>query len=129
MSYKKFSLVLGFLVWLFGTIPFSLWGDSFFLTNNLLVMLLLYFGIIPILYFLTSIVYTKFQLTKPEILEATMLMVLPGLVLDVLVFMNYQVVFPALTIFDAGSFISYVIWIYSIALILGLLKKSGKAHR
>lgn len=126
MNYKKFSFIFGFSIWLFGTLPFSFWGDKFFLTNNLLIMALFYIGIIPILYLLTSWVFKKYQLTKSEILESTILMSIPALILDAFVFKYFHQVFPTLNPIDAGSLSSFVIWIYGIVLILGLLKKSQK---
>ena len=78
---------------------------------------------------MTSWVYKKYQLTKSEILESTILMAIPALILDAFVFKFYNEVFPTLNPIDAGSLSSFIIWIYGILLIIGLLKKSQNSNK
>lgn len=124
MNYKKFSLITGFSVWLIGTLIFSLWGDKFFLTNNRLIMTLLYIGVIPLLYLIIYGLSRKYKLNKNEIVESTIYMAVPALILDAFVFRYYQLFFPRLEPFDANLLSSLVIWIYGIVLIVGLLLKA-----
>lgn len=123
MDYKKLSLIIGFSVWLFGTLLFSFWGDRFFLTDNRLIMALLYIGVIPFLYLIISGVAVKYRLTNDEILESTILMAVPALILDTFVFKYYQLFFPKLEPIDASALSSFVIWIYGVLLLSGLLIK------
>ena len=51
MNYQKFSLIFGFFVWLLATLPFTIWGDTFFIIGNHIVLLLFFIGVMPLFFF------------------------------------------------------------------------------
>ncbi len=123
MSYQKFSMTLGFLIWLVATLLFRFYGADFFLTEDAMVMGTFYFGIIPLLYLLVNWMFKKYRLSKTDRIRSVVLMILPGMALDTLCIKYYWVVFPAFSQETAVTLGSWVIWVNFIILIIGLLSK------
>ncbi|BDD03948.1 DUF5367 domain-containing protein [Aureibacter tunicatorum] len=122
MNYKKFSLTFGFLVWLFSSLPFRYWGNSFFIIKNPFILILLFLGVIPVLYLLTTWVFHRFKLTGLKKLESSAFMAIPGMICDVACLKFHDIVFPKLTIEEAIVLGSWVLWAYSIVLLIGILE-------
>jgi hypothetical protein len=126
MNYQSFSLVFGFSVWLVATLPFSMWGDAFFRVENPLVLAGFFLGVIPVLYFLAKWVFDRYGLVGRERLESTVLMTIPGMICDVLCLKFHHFVFPKFTIEQAIVLGAWILWVYAIVLLLGVIRSSNK---
>ncbi|OJJ15632.1 hypothetical protein BKI52_37755 [marine bacterium AO1-C] len=123
MSYKKFSVLLGFAVWLLATLIFRFLGQHFFFTENPLIMTGLYIIVIPLLGFIANKAFQKYQLTQPQSIEASVYLVLPGMLLDVVCIQFFAQVFPNLSPKADASFGAWLMWAYASVLVFGLLRK------
>jgi hypothetical protein len=121
MNYQKFSLAFGFSIWLIATLIFRFWGHYFFFIENNLLITTFFIGIIPVLYFLAKSIFNQFQLVRADQLKSAILMALPGMVFDVFCIKYHAIVFPNLTIEQSIVLGSWVIWTYSLVILLGLL--------
>lgn len=123
MNYKLFSLTTGFSIWFLATLVFRIAGHHFFLTQNPLVLTLLYLILIPSLGFVANRVFNKYKLTKAEAVQSAALMVLPGMLLDTFCVQFFALVFPNLPEEDGATFGSWLMFAYSIVLLSGLFRK------
>lgn len=126
MNYKFFSLTIGFTIWLIATIAFRILGHHFFLTENHLVMSLLYLALIPVLGFIATWTFNRYNLNKLEAIQSAAIMVLPGMFLDVFCIKFFASVFPNLPEKDGVTFGSWLMFAYSMVLIFGLIRKGNK---
>ncbi|WP_194972587.1 DUF5367 domain-containing protein [Aquiflexum lacus] len=125
MDYKKFSLFLGFMVWLMATIAFRFAGQYFFLTDNTLVMVGLYILVVPVLGVLANWVFNSYQLGRLESIQSATLIVLPGMAFDTFIIIFFPVVLPNLPPTDAPIFGSWLMWAYASVLAFGLTRKES----
>ena len=123
MNYKKYSAIFGFTIWLIATLLFRFWENSFFFIDNSIVITSLFLGTIPILYFLMKWFFNKFRLRKNQILESAILMSIPGMILDVIAIKYHFLVFPTMSKEEIIVLTSWVIWAYTVVLLIGLLSK------
>lgn len=126
INYKTFSLLFGFTVWLFATLAFRYGSHLFFLPDNPPVLISLFLLVIPVLGFLTFYVFRKYRLSGPERVNSAVLMALPGMILDTLCIQFFETVFPALRPEDGASLGAWLLWVYAVVLIWGLLKKKAE---
>ncbi len=126
MTYKKFSLIFGLSIWLIATLVFRYTASSFFNIESHVTITLLYIGTIPILYVLSHWVFNKFKLTQNEITQCAVLMSIPGMLLDTFAIKFYPLVFPTFTMEETIVLGSWVIWAYTIVLLIGLFAKTKK---
>lgn len=127
MNYKVLSFLVGFGIWLMATIAFRLFGHYFFITDNTFILIALYLLLIPVLGLIVNGVINKYKLNKLETVHSTVIMILPGMILDTLCIYFFSLVFPNLPAIDGVVFSSWLMWAYSIVLIFGLLRKDIKA--
>ncbi|MBL4649511.1 MAG: DUF5367 family protein [Aureispira sp.] len=123
MNYQKFSLALGFFIFLIFTLIFSFWGHLFFYIENELLISAFFISAIPTIYFLGKWVFNRFKLTKEAQLRSTVLMAVPGMLCDGLCLRYHSIVFPTLTIEQTIVLFSWVIWVYLFILLVGLMGK------
>ncbi len=124
MNYKKFSLLFGFSIWLIATLLMRSFGDSILIIENTIVLASLYFGVIPLLFFLIKYVINRFKLCQKAQLKSAVLMAVPGMFCDVLCIKFHAIVFPKFTLDQTITLGSWVLWIYTLVLILGLCLKT-----
>ena len=123
-NYLLVSFIVGFLVWLLATILFKIAGHYFFLVDNVLVLLILYFILIPALGFISTSVFNKFNLNNLESVKSAVVMVLPGMLLDTLCIQFFEKIFLNMPEIYSKTFASWLMFAYSIVLISGLLRKN-----
>jgi len=128
MSYKRFSFLIGFTVWLLATLAFRFFGQYFFLTENPLVMIGLYLLVVPLLGLIAQVVFQKYQLNQAQRIEAAVWMVLPGMLLDTICIQFFAQVFPNLPIKADAPFGAWLMWAYASVLVFGLLRKKLQAR-
>lgn len=126
MNYQVFSFGFGFSVWLIASLPFRFWGELFFRVEKGAVLLLFFLGIIPVLLLLTEWVFKRFQLTKETRLQSAVLMALPGMFCDVLCLQYHVFVFPKLSLEQTVVLGAWILWVYSLVLLLGIIPRGGK---
>ena len=123
MNYRIFSLIIGFTIWLLATIAFRVAGQYFFLTDNSIVLIVLYLAVIPVLGFVANWVFNKYKLKKLEAVQSAVIMVLPGMIFDTFCVEYFAWVFPNLPETDAATFGSWLMWAYATVLVFGLIRK------
>jgi hypothetical protein len=126
MSYQRFSLLFGFSVWFIASLPFTIWGDSFFLIENPFLLTGFFLGAIPVLYLLARWVFGRFKLLGSQRLESAVLMTIPGMFCDVFCLKFHHYVFPKLTIEQAIVLGAWVLWVYVLVLLIGVLKSKNR---
>lgn len=129
MNYKSFSLTVGFTIWLIATLVFRIAGHHFFLTENHLIIALLYLVLIPFLGFVAIWTFNRYNLNKPEAIQSAAIMVLPGMLLDSVCIKFFAFVFPNLPEKDGITFGSWLMFAYSIVLLFGLIRKENKIQQ
>ena len=122
INFQKFSFVFGFSIWLLATLIVRYWGDTIFQIENNFLLSSLFLGAIPVLYFLSNWVYSLYKLSGDTILKSTVLLVTPGMVCDVICLKFHSIVFPTLSLEQSVVMASWVIWVYTIVLLIGLTK-------
>ncbi len=122
INYQKFSLVFGFFVWLVGTLIVRYWGDTIFQIENNFLLSCLFLGAIPVLYLLVQWGFSLYKLSGDTKLKSAVLMAAPGMVCDVACIKFHSVVFPTLTLAQSVVMASWVIWVYIVVLLIGLIK-------
>ncbi len=122
MNYQKFSLLCGFSVWLVGTLAVRYFGDSIFQINNNYIVYSLFLGAIPALYLISSLVFNLYKLSGETKLKSSVLMTVPGMICDVACIKFHFVAFPLLSIEQSILMASWVLWVYVIVLLNGLIK-------
>ncbi|UUC47307.1 DUF5367 domain-containing protein [Flavobacterium cerinum] len=125
-NYPLVSFIVGFLVWLLATVLFRVAGQHFFIVDNVFVMVALYIILIPALGFIATMVFNKFKLDKLESIKSAAIMVLPGMLLDTLCVQFFGELFPNMPEAYSKTFASWLMFAYSIVLISGLLRKTGR---
>lgn len=124
MTYPGFSLLIGFSIWLLATIAFRVGGQFFFLTENPVVLIGLYLIVVPFLGGIALWVFNRYQLNKPEAVQAAALMVLPGMFFDTFCIKFFAWVFPNLPETADATFGSWLMWAYATVLVFGLLRRA-----
>ncbi|WP_289662651.1 DUF5367 domain-containing protein [Flavobacterium panacagri] len=125
-NYLLISFIVGFLVWFTATILFRIAGHYFFIVDNPLIMLVLYIILIPVLGFISTSVFNKFNLNNPESIKAAVAMVLPGMLLDTLCIQFFEKLFLNMPESYSKTFASWLMFAYSVVLLFGLFRKNKK---
>jgi len=128
MNYKRFSLLIGFTIWLLATVAFRVAGQYFFLTENPVVLTGLYLILIPVLGFVANWVFNKYGMTRAEAVQAAVMMVLPGMIFDAFCIKFFAWVFPNLPESQGATFGSWLMWAYALVLIFGLMRKGSRVR-
>lgn len=122
-NYRRISLIVGFLVWLFATILFRMAGQYFFIVDNTWILFALYLVLIPALGFISITVFNYCKLNRSESIVSAALIVLPGMMLDSYCVQFFEDIFPNMPATDSKTFGSWLMFAYAIVLIFGLLRK------
>lgn len=123
MNYARFSFLLGFLAWFLATLLFRFLGQIFFRPEDGIFLLGIYVIIVPVLGILAILVFKKFRLSKLESVYASVLMVLPGVLIDSFVVQNFSSIFPNMPGSYAAPFGAWLLWAYGFLLLIGVLQK------
>lgn len=120
MYYRQFSFVFGFIVWLVATLVFRFWGTSFFLIENDFIIISLYLITVPALYFLITLFFNVFKITRVERLKSAVFMAIPGMIGDVLCMKFHSIVFPEFSTQQTTVLGSWILWAYVVVLLTGI---------
>lgn len=124
--YLLISFTVGFLIWLVATVLFRIAGHYFFRVDQVGVMIALYLGLIPALGLIATTVFNKCKLGRLESVQAGVVMVLPGMLLDTFCIQFFEKIFPNMPEIYSKTFGSWLMFAYAIVLISGLLRKPQK---
>lgn len=120
---------VGFGVWLLATIAVRLFGHLIFLTENAPVMIGLYIaagvGVGGIAWFM----YRWQGLDVGQRFQAGVYLVLPGMLLDVFVVQFFTAVFPNMPAIADGPFGAWLLWAYSVPLLLAVVYRGSARQR
>lgn len=118
----RFFLCLGFGIWLVASALFRFVGHYFFILEQPLLMIATYILAIPIVWVATIPIYSLKKTKDTERLVAAVCIVLPGMLIDAVVLLVFNNVFPNLSADLDRYFASWLLWAYSLILITGFTK-------
>jgi len=123
MNNKNWQTILlnGFLIWLVATIIFRLLGQYFFITEDNLILIILYASVIPSLSFVSIMIFRRFHVLGLDCILGSVLLVLPGMILDTIVIQLFSDLMPNMPASRASTFGSWLMWAYSIVLLTGIV--------
>ncbi|MCZ8156907.1 MAG: DUF5367 domain-containing protein [Leptospira sp.] len=119
-------LLNGFSIWLVATITFRLLGHYFFITDDNLILIVLYVSVIPSLPIVSIMIFRHFHLVGLDCVLGSVLLVLPGMILDTIVIQCFSDLMPNMPVSRASTFGSWLMWAYSIVLLSGILYGQSK---
>ena len=114
---------IGFTAWLVATLAIRLVGDRIFQARGLGLALLFAATAIAVGAAVSSLL--RPIPTREARLEAAVLLVLPGILLDTGSVLWFSAVFPNLPPSAGMPFAALLLWAYAIALLAGALSKPG----
>ncbi|MEY9977941.1 DUF5367 domain-containing protein [Lysinibacillus sp. RC79] len=120
----RFFLCWGFWIWLVASAVFRLMGHYFFTLEEPFLMIAVYILAIPLIWVVTIPIYSMKKLKHTERLLAAICIALPGMLIDAIVLLVFDNVFPNLSPDLDRYFASWLLWAYSIILITGFTKAS-----
>jgi hypothetical protein len=115
-----FFPVWGFLLWLAATVVLRVTGEHYLHPDHPYIAALAFLMTMPLIAVATWPVYDWRRINLFERPRAAVLMCLPGLLLDVVVLVQFSRVFPNL---DGGEALlgGWLLWVYALVLITGLV--------
>ncbi|MBD2773931.1 DUF5367 domain-containing protein [Iningainema tapete] len=116
-----FFVLLSFLIWLIATLILRLWGHTFFIPSNSLLMSL---NFLWSLSFWPLIVYGIFRWQKvqpQQRRDVAICLAIPGMLLDVLTTYFFAQVFPNMSPWADGPYGAWLLWGYAILLLTGVI--------
>ncbi|WP_299094075.1 DUF5367 domain-containing protein [uncultured Metabacillus sp.] len=118
-----FFLFWGFFVWLGATLIFRFGGQFFFLYDQPLLMIMSYTLVVPLIAVLTLPVYKWKKVHSNQKIKAALFIALPGMLIDAVVLIYFQNLFPNLDPNTDKYFASWLLWAYSLILLSGFIEK------
>ncbi|KOP80360.1 hypothetical protein AMS59_02915 [Lysinibacillus sp. FJAT-14745] len=120
----RFFLCWGFGIWLVASAVFRLMGHYFFTLEEPFLMIAAYILTIPLIWVVTIPIYILKKIKDTERLLAAICIALPGMLIDAVVLLVFDNIFPNLSPDLARYFASWLLWAYSLILITGFTKVS-----
>jgi len=124
MKNRGLYLGIGFLIWLLATIVFRVAGHLFFLTENAIVVAGLYIATGIALFIVAQVIFRWQSLNNSQQIEASALLVLPGMIADAIVILFFTQVFPNMPLQADGTFGAWLLWAYASVLIAGFVTRN-----
>jgi hypothetical protein len=128
MNYKIISVVSGLLVWLVVSIAIRMFGQLVFIPGDPAVLAVLYLASFAGLVLALRLMFRLMSLLVQQVFLATILMVLPGMVLDGVALAFYPVVFPNLDPAACGLFGGWLLVAYAGVLAGAVTWPIGRRH-
>ncbi|MFJ7734075.1 DUF5367 domain-containing protein [Lysinibacillus sp. NPDC097231] len=119
-----FFLCWGFGIWLLASAIFRLVGHYFFTFEEPFLMIATYILAIPLVWIATIPIYSLKKIKGTARLLAAICIVFPGMLIDAVVLLVFDNVFPSLSNDLDRYFASWVLWAYSLILLTGFTKAS-----
>ncbi|MGE7688536.1 DUF5367 family protein [Lysinibacillus sp. NPDC097214] len=119
-----FFLCWGFAIWLVASAVFRLMGHYFFILEKPLFMMTAFILVIPLIWIATIPIYSLKKIKGSERLLAAICIALPGMLIDAIVLLVFDNVFPNLSADVDRYFAAWLLLAYSLLLITGFTKAS-----
>ena len=119
-----FFLCWEFAIWLVASAVFRLMGTYFFILEKPLFMIAAFILAIPLVLIATIPIYSLKKIKGTKRLLAAICIVLPGMLIDAVVLVVFDNIFPNLSADVDRYFASWLLWAYSLILITGVTKGS-----
>ncbi len=112
-------VLIGFIVWLAATVVFRLWGAELLAPHTPLLWIS-FIGVVPVIALLMKLAFALGKAAPAERPLATLLMALPGMLLDVISTSFHRLVFPEIPESEFYLFSAWLLWAYSLVLLVGI---------
>jgi RsiW-degrading membrane proteinase PrsW (M82 family) len=113
------NIAWGLVLWISATALFRLFGQFFLDPSKSLPIVLTFFFTIPLIAVSVLPFYYLRKIPELKRLQSAVLIALPGMILDVLSLIYFDIVFPNLTTASQPIFAAWLLWAYSLILISG----------
>ncbi|MED4452398.1 DUF5367 family protein [Metabacillus fastidiosus] len=119
----KFFYFFGFILWLAATLFFRIAGH-YILVPNVLILTMTFLVTIPLIITVTFPLYKFKKVDSDDVMKAAVSIALPGMLLDIISFLNFSTVFPNLQANGSTYFGAWLLFAYSLILMTGFIKIS-----
>ncbi|MEC2075281.1 DUF5367 family protein [Metabacillus fastidiosus] len=119
----KFFYFFGFILWLIATLIFQIAGH-YILVPNVLILMMTFLVTIPLIITVTFPLYKFKKVDNDDVMKAAVSIALPGMLLDIISFLNFGAVFPNLPANGSIYFGAWLLFAYSLILMTGFIKIS-----
>ncbi len=130
---KIFFIIYGFVLWLAGTIVFRVAGQFFFNPESVILIIVTFLAAIPLVAILTYPFYSIKKLDTSARQSTSILIALPGMILNVLCVSFYGDIFVNMLPGTGLYFGAWYLWVYSLTLLSGFyslkIEKPKKAEK
>ncbi|MFJ7918053.1 MULTISPECIES: DUF5367 domain-containing protein [unclassified Lysinibacillus] len=118
----RFFLCWGFGIWFVASAVFRFIGHYFFTLKEPPLMIATYILAFPIVWLATIPIYSIKKIKGTERLLAAICIALPGMLIDAVVLLVFDDIFPNLSVVLDRYFASWLLWAYSLILLTGFTK-------
>ncbi len=118
---RRLFLGIGFLVWLLATVTFRLAGQHFFLDEDMAVLALLWLASAAAMLLMAQVLFRWQGLGRAQRIEAAVLLVISGMILDAFATEAFASVFPNMPASAASSFGAWLLIAYASVLLSAFL--------
>lgn len=113
----RFWLGYGLGIWLIGTLVIRFFGQWLFLPESLIAIAVLFLVSIPAMFALINLGYRLDKTEASDSLVSAAYILIPGLILDGLLYALPGVLFPNLSLSQAGLVATWLLWSYGWAMV------------
>ncbi|MFJ6208461.1 DUF5367 domain-containing protein [Lysinibacillus sp. NPDC092081] len=118
----RFFLCWGFGIWFIASAAFRLVGHYFFTLEEPFLMIGAYILVIPLIWISTIPIYSMKKIKGTQRLLAAICIALPGMLIDAVVLLVFDNVFPNISPDLDRYFASWLLLAYSLILLTGFIK-------
>jgi Family of unknown function (DUF5367) len=116
----RFWLGYGFSIWFIATLAIRFFGQWFFLPKSLVAVIILFVVSIPVMWGMMQVAYRMSGVKASERLLGATYVIVPGLLLDGLIYAFPNTLMPNLSSASAGLVAAWLLWCYGWVLITAL---------
>jgi hypothetical protein len=120
----RFWLAFGLTVWFVATVALRFFGQWIFLPDSVLAVTILFAASIPVMFALMQMAYSMTKVQPTEKLLGAVYVIVPGLLLDGLLYAAPTVLMPNLSVAQAGLVAAWLLWCYGWVLVTALFNPS-----
>jgi len=114
---------IGFIIWLGATLIIQNYGHMIFRPNEAMFAFGLYLVTAIGIIFIARFLFSWQKLEQTQYFQAAILLALPGMILDSIIMVSFQSIFPNLAASTDSALASWLLWAYAFVLISGFIRK------
>jgi hypothetical protein len=122
----RFWLIFGLSVWLLGTLVIRFVGQWLFLPDSALAVAILFLLSAPAMLGIMQFSYAWTNTQASDKVLGAVYAMIPGLLLDGLLYAMPKVLFPNLSVAAAGLVAAWLLWCYGWIVISAFLRRSNQ---